>query len=214
MEIKNKIEIKKHTIIRDKGEEFAHFLNGEDKKVVLDIVEKSKKRLCEIGDADNVVYSPTRKEKWIFRNAVKKYVNTDFMNPALERIKHVSLELDDIDGICKKCLDKEKESKYGVAPKDMCTDCRSVWEKRSAIYYVQCDRSGMIRGEFDEAYDNTKFSNELSGNWMLLRNKINNSRDYSQLDVTLKKFIRNELMKEFANQNKQLLKKYQLWQNQ
>lgn len=212
LSIENKIEINRHKVIEERGMHFADILNGEERECVLSIVEKSKEFFKHLGEKDNVVYNPTGKEWAVFKTAVKRYVRTDFIEPALTRLKKVSTSLNDIEGICNECI--RHLSLIDDGEHEMCNDCEIKMMFRLSIYNIQWERERMIESDFCTAVEKTKFPDELIGNWMLLANKMRKEKESKHIDKALKEFIRDELMNEFINQNKQLLKKYQLWQNQ
>ena len=207
MEFLNKIQINKHEIIKKRGLEFAKVLNGEDKNIVLSIIQKSEEYLKTIGDKNNVVYSPTTLEMAAFKRAVKRYVQTDYRDVAMSRIKPIPLDVDDIDGICNEC---RKYQYYD----DFCEGCEKKVDYRYQIHCRQVERSNLIYSEFNRAVEITVFSDDLIGNWLLLSRRKREDKESKHIDNALSEFIRDELMNEFTNQNKQLLKKYQLWQNQ
>jgi len=192
--------------------QFAELLNGEEKERVLSIVKRSKEFIKDVGEKNNVVYNPTGMEWKVFKIAVKRYVRTDFIEPALSRLKEVSTMLSDIDGICKRCL--EKQAEFDIGEYDLCDGCRKKFDFRFEIYWNQYKRQKMVEKDFLDAVEATNFPDELIGNWMLLMEKMKEEKESKHIDNALKEFIRDELMNEFINQNKQLLKKYQLWQNQ
>lgn len=208
----HKIQIKRHEKIERLGMQFAEVLCGEEKKTVMSIVKKSKEHVNDLAENENVVYSPTSTEWGQFRGSVKKYVRTDFIKPALKRLKVVSQELKDIEGICNKCIRNERMVHLGEY--DMCDACYKKLSFRSEIFWVQYQREKMIEEDFFKAIEETNFSDDLIGNWMLLMRKMRDGKETKHIDNILKEFIRGELINEFSNQNKQLIKKYELWQNQ
>lgn len=208
MEFENKIEINRHKIIQERGSRFAEVLEGEEKQSVLDIIRRSKKYLNEIGYKHNVVLNPDGMDWKTFKVSTKRYIRTDFIEPAQQRLKNVSDDLRDIDGICEKCLRNRKEFECGNY--NLCDKCREKWDIRWGVWCCQWDRSRNIEKDFYDAFEKTEFPKELIGNWMLLMKEMRKDKDSKHIDNALKDAIRYELMAEFRNQNKQLIKKYEL----
>lgn len=211
MEFINNIEINKHEVIKDRGKHFAEALDGEDKEVVLSIVRRSENYLKNVGNQDNVVYSPTKREMATFTVSFKRYVNTDFIEPAVSNVKTYCPE-SNTDWLCDKCILKHI-SQYQSLP-DLCESCEEQYLYLMDLYKIQWERKEIIYSEFEKARESTIIPDELIGNWLLLMRKMREDKESKDIDKALKEFIRDELINEFKKQNKQLLKKYQLWQNQ
>lgn len=214
------LDVQKHKEIKDRGLRFAEVLHGKEKETVMSIVNASSDFIKQAGNEENIVYEPTNKDLGRFLSAVKIYVRTDFIKPAISGIKELSEEFRDIEGICHKCIDHDQDvyrtPELGVflAEYEMCDECREKLDYRLEINLVQYRRRRKIEREFLTAVEQTKFQDQLIGNWVLLKNRMNEEKESKHLDNTLKDFIRNELVNDFINQNKQLLKKYDLWQSQ
>lgn len=212
MEFINRIEINKHEIIIEQGKRLATLLDGEEENYVSGIVKKSEKHLKNIGEGNNVVYSPTKRELATFKCSFKRYVRTDFIDPAISRINFISPEDETLKTMCGSCS-RKKIGMYSVLP-DLCEDCGNKFDYMVSIHSTQWKRAEMIEGDFDKALGKTIIPDELMGNWILLMRKMKDDKESKHIDNALKDFIRNELMSEFIAQNKQLIKKYQLWQSQ
>lgn len=210
----NIIEAKKHKIIRDRGLLLAEVLHGEEKKYVLSIVNTSRKFIKKAGEKRNIVLYPEKSKKGQFIRAVKRYIRTDFISYARLRLKDVSLSYADLDGLCNRCSRYAEEIDETAYSMEACKKCEELMDYRVKVWQVQNKRFGIIEEDFSNAIENTDFPDQLIGNWMLLMNKMNEDKESKHIDKALKEFIRDELINEFRNQNKQLLKKYDLWQNQ
>lgn len=213
MKFINKIEINKHEIIKDRGKYFAECLNGDDRDKVLSIVNKSEQYLKTVGEQDNVVYAPTKRELATFTVSFKRYVRTDFIDEAISRINKVCATTKTIEKMCKDCKSKVT-NEYPYIPDMACDGCEKIYDYYWNIQFLQYERERLIEREFDQALENTIVPDQLVGNWLLLMRKMREDKESKHIDNALKEFIRDELINEFSNQNKQLLKKYQLWQNQ
>lgn len=213
----NLMDIRRHKQIEDRGMRLIEVLHGEEKEKVVSIVKTSKKWLKKAGNKNNVVYNPSTDEMNWFKVAVKRYVRTDFIQSALSRIKFPSDKKlrPNFCGSCSDEYDKYlEEYNYKFDPCDNCISNMEACRMVEDIYKIQFIRESRIEDDFLKAVDKTDFSDDLIGNWLLLRKKLKEEKESKHIDKALKEFIRDELMSEFINQNKQLLKKYDLWQNQ
>lgn len=208
MTFQDKIKINKHRIIEERGNQFAEILSGEEKKYVLSIVENSKDILRQMGNDKFVVYSPNNQDWKQFKTATKRYIRTDFIEVAQLRIKIPPQTLIEMTGICSKCLINEPRYIYGTY--DLCYECDEIVDFMWQIEAVQIERKNIIEREFHMAIDETKFPDELVGNWMLLMRKMREDKESKHIDNELRLFIRDELINEFKQQNKQLIQKYGL----
>ena len=215
MNFPDRIQINKHEIIKERGKYFAQSLSGDDKKAVLSIVKKSEEYLKNVGEQDNVVYSPTKRELATFTVSFKRYVRTDFIEPSISRINKIEPEEETRKRLCDDCLSNAHiDNRELYLPDILCANCDKIYEYFFSVYSAQWDRAGVIEKEFDNARDRTIIPDELIGNWLLLMRKMREEKESKHIDNALKEFIRDELMNEFRKQNKQLIKKYGLWQNQ
>lgn len=80
---------------------------------------------------------------------------------------------------------------------------KNFYKKYSNIVYE-------ITQEFYDAINKTNFSDELRGNWILVMQNLNTEKESKHIDKELRLFIRDELINEFKQQNKQLIQKYGL----
>ena len=213
MNFPDRIQINKHEIIKERGKYFAQSLVGEDKKAVLSIVKKSEEYLKNVGEQDNVVYSPTKRELATFKCSFKRYVRTDYIDEAISRIKFIDVYDEVVDRLCRDCVLKTRREDCYL-PDIICPKCNKIYDRISDIDYIQWERWRKIEADFSNAVEKTKIPDDLIGNWLLLMRKMREEKESKHIDNALKEFIRDELMNEFRKQNKQLIKKYGLWQNQ
>ena len=213
MNFPDRIQINKHETIKERGKYFAQSLSGHDKNAVLSIVKKSEEYLKNVGEQDNVVYSPTKRELATFKCSFKRYVRTDYIDEAISRIKFIDVYDEVVDRLCRDCVLKTRREDCYL-PDIICPKCNKIYDRISDIDYIQWERWRKIEADFSNALEETKIPDELIGNWLLLMRKMREEKESKHIDNALKEFIRDELMNEFRKQNKQLIKKYGLWQNQ
>lgn len=202
------LDIENHKIIIRKGLDLIPFLNDEDKNSLNSIINNSKNILKELTKENNIALNATKREIEVFKISSKRYIRTDFIEPSCERVKQIDDSLSSIKNICNTCRDNEENYIYGTY--DLCSNCQDKVNYINKIYYVQWDRRKIIKNEFFNALDNTVYPKELIGRWILLRRKINSNDNTKHLEHALKGFIRDEIINEFREQNKQLIKKYSL----
>lgn len=203
MEFQDRMKINRHKEILKRGQYFTSVLCDRDKDRVLPIIERSREFLNKTFTEKNVLLNPTIREMATFKISVLRYIRTDLMNIATDRIKLPSEDLDNIDGICAKCIRDDPEQ-------DMCEKCWALYNHRMSIYNVQFHRRRAIECDFNDAVQKTTFSDELTGNWLLLMRKNKDKEESTHIDKVLKSFIRDELVDEFKKQNPELIKKYDL----
>lgn len=205
IEFRDRIEINKHKAILEHGRKFVELLHGEDKEAMLNIIRNSENYLDNTYSKENVLLNPTVREMATLKVSVKRYIRKDIINLPLSRIKLPSTYFEDIPGICAKCIRNEYNHSY-----DMCNKCFNKLIKRENIHQIQFKRRWRVEFEFNKAVKKTTFSDDLMGNWLLLMRKMKENKESKHIDNALKNFIRDELVKEFKEQNPKLMKKYGL----
>ena len=204
----NLAEIEQHKIIIKRCKELLKVSLKEDVAYLDSIIKKSNDILNDFNKKELTVVNFTQKEKGIWISSLKKSVKAKYLKPYLNKI-YLDYDYDAEDVFCKEHYRwhtlKDGTKMFGYDYNELCDNCKKELNKREDDYRSKYENAC---NDFDEACNNTVFSDELKTKYTLL-----NRRSINQPNV-IEKEIRDSLLTErlleFQKQNKELITKYLL----
>jgi len=206
------IEIEQHKLIIKYSKELLKVCFKNDIDYLQKIIKKSEEIIKDYNNTNLTVTDITKKEKGIWKAAVKKIVYGKYCNHIIKKIQDKISELYNDDYICDDhkdlytSSDGTKDWFYNVDK--FCDTCKKEHVKRDIEQKKYQEKIDNIREEFKKACNKTFFSYDLMLKFILLNRKIENICKTEPLQLAIKETIHNEILNTFQNQNKELIIKY------
>lgn len=171
-----------------------HFLNGDSKIIVENIINHNKRLIDEYNKKEITIINPTKTELGTIRSSLK-IMATRYL------VKHSNIK--------EYKQDFEFSERYENCKCNMNCDLCKKESKESDLYYDKVYKLNKPYSDFllkiKELCDKTKISKDLISAKILLMRKHQNYFSYNKLETETNEFIKIKMLEQFIEQNKQFV---------
>jgi hypothetical protein len=203
------LELEQHRLVLERANLLIQVAFDSDKEYLKTMISNSKTIIDNFNKENLTVLDVDVVEDGKWRGAVKIMVRSEYARPIVKEMEYKRPHYKEEDSFCKEHYQYDEIYKgFFWEEEQYCEKCKlelKRQKKESESYYSKIHK---VEREFYVACDNTVFEEDLRLKYILFKRQIKNKHKLTPLETTLNKTLRNEIIKTFQNQNKELITKY------
>lgn len=200
------LDVERNKLIVSRCNKLLEVCLDSEKETIETIRDNAKYKLDEYNNKKITVVNPTNKEKGRWKMSARALIKNRFLKQIEDKMVYTKGEFD---FICEshRIYDESKHDAWFYDYENTCDSCRSRIDEIKTSWKAHYDLVNKAKDEFYKAIDNTILEDKLMERFVLVGRKIKRS-DNNPLEKTIRESIHTQFLKEFQEQNKELITKY------
>lgn len=200
------LDVERNKLIVSRCNKLLEVCLDSEKETIETIRDNAKYKLDEYNNKKITVVNPTNREIGRWKASVRALIKNRFLKQIEDRKVYTKEEYD---FICEshRIYDESKHDVWFYDYENACDSCRSRIDEIENSWKAHYDLVNKAKDEFYKAIDNTILEDKLMERFVLVGRKIKRS-DNNPLEKPIRESIHTQFLKEFQEQNKELITKY------